>query len=1097
MIGVRAGTGLVLIALGLGGTAAGAEPVPRPEHPTPDAFRAHWMNLNGPWQFRFDPADEGRAGGWSEPKAAGFDQTITVPFGWESELSGIHRTDARGVAWYRRTFRLPADFPASERVWIHFGAVDWQADVWVNGRHVAAHEGGYTPFSADITDALDRGEPATVTVRVFDPTDPGLPTGKQVGWYTPTSGIWQTVWIEARPKTHVRRFTIKADAPAPGEPAIVSFRVELAGRDGPARVVIESDDPAVESAAVALDDGAGGDSIDVPVKVRDPRLWSPESPFLYPVRVTVTPTAARPAQPADVVTTYFGIRTIRRGRYGDAPFERILLNGKPIYLRAALDQSFNPRGLYTAPSDAFLKHDIELAKSFGLNALRIHIKPDEPRRLYWADRLGVLILEDMPNTWRQNATARSAWEHTMREVVVRDRNHPSIGAWIAFNETWGLGRPQDYKADRDTQAWVGRMVDAIRGLDPTRLVEDHSPCNYDHIENTDLNSWHFYIDDHAEARRHIDDVVARTEPGSGFNYCPGLKQSSAPLINSEYGNVSSGSGDRDISWGFRDLTTLLRRQPKIQGYVYTELDDIEWEHNGFVNYDRTPKRFGYDAFVKGMTVADLQGADFIGYDAPPALVVEPGAEVEVPIFVSHYSDRQQAPRLRWSLTQVFGGGAEQRITRGGGTPIAWVAYGVTKLDPIRFRAAAQPCVGALGLELVDASGERIAANFVNIVVKPEKPQPRIERSPSSKNGVMIRFTPNEFARRRWSGPTASPPGKVVGQGRGFFEYHIRVPEAVAKAAPESISLWAELGAKAGREKVDWPERRNAQDYPQTDTRTWPSEVEFSVNGHRLAHSALADDAADARGVLSHLARFDHGSHGTLIGLGGNLPEEVRRALAAGQSLVIRLTVPDNAAHAGGLSVFGAGTGAYPSDLILTVRTRDPLPADLGVDPDATLAVDSAAARQAVLVAPGDTGHPPASWAYTTTEPGARWKDRDFDDGEWKRGTAGFGTRGTPGLSVGTRWSTPAIWLRKSVDVPRLKRDDVLSLHLYHDEDVEIYVNGRLLVRQRGYTTAYGDHVLGEEQKALFREGSNVVAVICRQTGGGQGVDLGLTLERSE
>ena len=159
----------------------------------------------------------------------------------------------------------------------------------------------------------------------------------------------------------------------------------------------------------------------------------------------------------DSVETYFGLRTIGRGKYGDEPFERILLNGKPLYLRAALDQSFNPEGLYTAPDDDFFKRDMIIAKAMGLNGLRIHIKPDEPRRLYWADQIGVLILEDMPNTWRQNAAgARQAWEQTMREAVVRDRNHPAIIAWVAFNETWGLGKAEDYKKDRDTQAWVGQ-----------------------------------------------------------------------------------------------------------------------------------------------------------------------------------------------------------------------------------------------------------------------------------------------------------------------------------------------------------------------------------------------------------------------------------------------------------------------------------------------------------------------------------------------------------------------------------------------------------------------------------------------------------------
>ncbi len=172
----------------------------------------------------------------------------------------------------------------------------------------------------------------------------------------------------------------------------------------------------------------------------------------------------------DSIQTYFGLRTIGRGKYGDEPFERILLNGKPLYLRAALDQSFNPKGLYTAPDDDFLKRDMVIAKAMGLNGLRIHIKPDEPRRLYWADRFGVLILEDMPNTWQQNARARVAWEKTMREAVVRDRNHPAIIAWVAFNETWGLGKAEDYKKDRDTQQWVGRDGRAIRDARRSRAA---------------------------------------------------------------------------------------------------------------------------------------------------------------------------------------------------------------------------------------------------------------------------------------------------------------------------------------------------------------------------------------------------------------------------------------------------------------------------------------------------------------------------------------------------------------------------------------------------------------------------------------------------
>ena len=183
------------------------------------------------------------------------------------------------------------------------------------------------------------------------------------------------------------------------------------------------------------------------------------APHLYDVILKLSDTNGKVV---DSIQSYFGLRTIARGKFGDEPFERILLNGKPIFLSAALDQSFNPDGIYTGPDDEFLKRDMTIAKSMGLNGLRIHIKPDEPRRLFWADRYGVLILQDMPNTWRQNITVRQAWERTMREAIARDKNHPSIIAWIAFNETWGLGSPEEYKKDRDTQKWVGDMVQAIR-----------------------------------------------------------------------------------------------------------------------------------------------------------------------------------------------------------------------------------------------------------------------------------------------------------------------------------------------------------------------------------------------------------------------------------------------------------------------------------------------------------------------------------------------------------------------------------------------------------------------------------------------------------
>jgi hypothetical protein len=916
--------------------AADGPSIPKPEHPRPDAMRAHWANLNGSWEFRFDARDEGLRDAWEKPGAPGFDRKIVVPFPWESELSGIHQPKgAPKIGWYRRTFSVAKEFPAGQRVWLHFGAVDWRADVWINGRKAGEHEGGYTPFEFDVTDLLHSGADNILVVRALDPTDPSLPTGKQVHWYTPSSGIWQTVWLEARPSAYISDFRM---IPAL-DPARVTFQVSATGlkQGGEVRVVavarhFERGKPFNGEKTIKVQDARA--SVEFALEVPEPQLWTPESPHLYDVTLRLEDSSQNVI---DSIETYFGLRTIRRGRYGDAPFERILLNGKPVFLRAALDQSFNPKGLYTAPDDEFLKRDMVITKSMGLNGLRIHIKPDEPRRLFWADRYGVLLLHDMPNTWEQNAKARAAWEKTMREAVARDRNHPSIVAWVAFNETWGLGKPEDYKKDRGTQEWVGAMVQAIRELDPTRMVEDNSPCNYDHIGNTDLNSWHFYIDDHDSARKHIQHVVDETRPGGGFNYCPGIAQSSIPLINSEYGAVSAGGGDRDISWGLRDLTTQLRRHRLIQGFVYTELTDIEWEHNGLVNYDRSPKLFGYDEWLPDMRPNELLGADFIGYDAPPAIVARPGETITVPIFVSHYSERPFQPKLRWWVSGYDDRADILTVVEPRSIPISWRAYDVQELEPLRITVPRRPFVGAVIVTLRDPENHRFAANFVNLVVQPEQPLPRIERR--GLNDVVVRFAPQDFSRQHWPEPARMRSGKVYGFGKGYFEYRLQLPASVAKAHPETIYYLFEAASKARRERVDWPDRVNRQDYPQTDAaREWKSTLAVSVNGRQIERITLPDDPADARGVLSHLAGVEHGSHGELVDGLITLNDSDRTHLAAGDPLNLRLSVPDDAEHAGGLCIFGAGTGELPLDLTLDIHTHDPLPQDLGTGPQTRIAV---------------------------------------------------------------------------------------------------------------------------------------------------------------
>lgn len=923
-----------------------AAEIPRPEHPRPDAERAEWLHLNGVWDFRFDPKDEGRKEKWYASKAS-FDRKIVVPFCWESKLSGIEEKrsgDAprQTIGWYRRSFDVPSDWKGL-RVWLRFEAVDWDAEVWVNGEPIGKHAGGYTPFAFDISDHVKPGESASVVVRAHDPTDRSLPTGKQVFWYTTTSGIWQTVWLEARPPRFVSSFFLVPVRE--GDRWSLDATIDVEGSDGEGSLRVESADPSVRAAdaPVQIQNGAGRARLKV--EFDHPKPWTPESPALYDLvlRLKVD------GQPDDVVKTYAGLRTVGRGRHGGLPFESVLLNGEPIYLRGALDQSFNPEGIYTAPSDDFLRKDMELAKSLGLNFLRIHIKPDEPRRLYWADRLGVLIMEDMPNTWAQNQTARKAWEATMREVIARDRNHPAIFAWCLFNETWGLGNGPRYgfefKESRDTQDWVaGLWREVKQNLDPTRLVEDNSPDKRDHVV-TDLNSWHFYIDDYKTARRHIQDFVNQTHPGSAFNYVGGRVQGTEPLLNSEYGAVSAAGGDRDVSWGFRYLTTQLRRHEKIQGYVYTELSDIEWEHNGFVDYDRSPKEFGYGAFVPGMTVADLQGADFVGFDAPPAVELEFGRPVSIPIFVSHYSKREKPPILRYWTVGHDDLGKEIK-TDSLERAVSWEPYRVTMQEPIDVRPpSGRPFVGALALELVDDAGKRIAANFVNLIYQPAPAGIAVAANPAAARSVekpvevlgprlvALRFSPEDFAELRW--PKAPGKGKLglgkfLAHGAGSVEYRIKIPDFVQKAGPGKLELLLEAGAKADDEQLDWPSRRNRQDYPQTDARKHPSEVRVKLEGVEIARWPLEDDAADARGVLSHHAKVHHGSHGALLRQEIDLSRApaLAEAVRSNRPLGLVLETPSGTAG-GGLAVFGSKNGRYPIDPTILVHTERDLERPVG------------------------------------------------------------------------------------------------------------------------------------------------------------------------
>ena len=911
--GLAFGVILVLALMMMSAAEASAvqSNIPRPEHPRPDFQRDDWQNLNGTWLFQFDPDDVGEKERWSEKDNSQFTRTIVVPYPWESKLSGINDKKYSGAAWYRREFTVPNEW-TGKKVFLKFGAVDWEAKVWVNGQHVGSHEGGYSPFEFQITKLVQFGASNRVTVRAFDVTHPEFPSGKQTGWYTKTSGIWQTVYVEARRDPYVELAHISPDIDA--KQARFDVLVQSDDRQKSCGIVIEVSEPQQLRAARTVELKPGENRVSIVLDVPEPRLWEPDSPTLYTTNMTVR----ADGQVTDKVNTYFGMRKISTGTCGSNQFKCVYLNNHPVYLLGALHQSFNPDGIYTYPSDDYIRHDMEQTRRFGLNFLRIHIKVDEPRVLYWADRCGVMLMCDMPNFANHTPRARTAWEQTLRDAVARDFNHPAIIAWCDFNETWGLGGPKHYT--KENQEWVRRMYLLTKQLDPTRLVEDNSPCHYDHVA-TDINSWHFYIDDYEAARRHIETVVSKTYPGSPFNFVPGKKQDDQAFMNSEYGGVGAGGGDRDISWCFKYLTTLLRRHAKIGGYIYTELTDIEWEHNGFMNYDRSAKEYGYDELFPGFDLKYLNNPDFLVIDAPPYSEAKPRETWRTKLFLSHFSNlNPQKLTLQWEFAGVDRFGTQHDYAKGE-REVNWKQYEVVQLPEFEFQVPAEPALGTLRFRLVDESGTMIAANYVNISIASDVPPTEL----LDDKTCAIRLEPNELAGARWETMDVSSPHaaeKVFGTGAGYFEYKVRLPKGIDVAAITEIAFLAELGAKATTEKHHWPAVVTPIDYPQTDGKKCPSDVTVQFQGVKVAEITLPDDPADARGVLSHAAAYHHGSYGYLqkISLTGEQLETIKKAVAADRTLTIRLSVEPTAVHKGGLSIYGDGMGRYPLDPTLLIRT---------------------------------------------------------------------------------------------------------------------------------------------------------------------------------
>jgi beta-galactosidase/beta-glucuronidase len=558
------------------------------------------MNLDGQWAFAFDDADEGIQHGWKFSLPDSHRTQILVPFPYQCELSGINDKSIHEIIWYSRTFEVPREWTGMNLL-LHFGAVDYECTVWLNGQEVGHNRGGHTPFEFNIAPYVDPGAVCTLTLRVLDSQSDAQPRGKQSASGVPhdidyycTSGIWQTVWLEPVPAIRIDSLRARSSF----EEDTFDLTVFLHAPCKKWRVAVEILDG--EKLVTEARSEKSSATIHFRLPIPNPKLWSPELPHLYDLRIRLYDSDNL----LDEVVSYAGLRNIefRDGRF--------LLNGVPTYLRMVLDQGYWPGGYLAAPSDDALRADVEWVKKFGFNGVRKHQKIEDPRWLYWCDRLGVLVWGEMPNAreWSSQAEERLASE--WRRAVERDLNHPCVVAWVPVNESMGFPALRDSHVAQSS--FIERMVGITRRSDPDRTVIDND--GWEHSDITDVCAIHDYTptatllrDRYQEAARG-GDLPPHVWLGNRPLFVLGSRYRGQPIILSEVGGFLQvpdelAPADRDMLFNFygscenpgefltkyRDLMEGIASLKFLAGFCYTQLTDVEQETNGLLTYDRTPK----------------------------------------------------------------------------------------------------------------------------------------------------------------------------------------------------------------------------------------------------------------------------------------------------------------------------------------------------------------------------------------------------------------------------------------------------------------------------------------------------------------------------
>ena len=892
--------------------------IPLPEHPRPDFKRDQWQNLNGEWDFKFDPNNKGLSNSWFSGEKK-FEDKIIVPFSWGSKLSGL--PDKANIGWYSRDIKVSSKWKG-KKIFITIGASDWETSLWIDGKFVGKHEGGYTPFSFELTPFLTYGKKHKIIVRVDD--DAGDPNkfsrghalyGKQ--GYGNARGIWQTVYLEARGSNYFDAIHFTPDID--NKSVNVKFYFQEKMKSNSSIKFNIKTDKGVINKKFTIRKGQLSSSFNV--SIPDMRLWSLDDPYLYKVEASLDD---------DQVESYFGMRKVSVVNLPDSEFPYVALNNKPIYLQFALDQSYHQDGFYTFPTDQFMKEEIIRSKSIGLNGIRIHIKTEIPRKLYWADKLGLLVVEDLPNSWGEpNKLMKAESEYTLRQMIKRDYNHPSIISWVIFNEQWGLKTKQVEINNEgpwenegniilpETFAWVASMYYLAKSLDQSRLIEDNSPCCGGVHTATDINSWHAYLPGY-EWDKYLKDQTEKNYKGGTHLYYDGWSQQNQPFLNSECGNVwgyNGSTGDIDWSYDYHRMINSYRKYPEVSGWLYTEHHDVINEWNGYWKFDRTNKYTGLSDIMDGMTINDFHSPIYLSTGNEICKTVNGNQKLKIPLFLSSMTDTNVGEKLKieYELIHTNYIGESNEILSNSFL-IDYKKWLNKEITPIEITSPNVTGLSKLLIRVKSLDNKVLHRNFMHFnVLANEK----------ISNVSVITKNPNEFSKSDWSIKNSDIMNgkKINGFGNGFFEYEFDLPENLNNILDAFFIVEASAKEYFDKDKSDddfeegldymkgskLSPSRNPNSYPMTDEIKFSSDINIYVNDEFHKTFVLEDDPADHRGILSWHNQLENrtlneaGSYGYLI----KLPLDLKNFKDG--RLKIRLETKND----GGLAIYGESFGRYP------------------------------------------------------------------------------------------------------------------------------------------------------------------------------------------